>query len=181
MRTGIVSTGLCDRVSQRATAGEVCDVSWGSNACGNGYRCLGVNGNEIRSSKAFGYCAQVRSGGGNNGGNNGLGTGAWYIDDSIQQCVTECNGGNNNGGWCRERETWEDPYLTAKACCESSQMAWMKKSDCVPGYNDWSNNGNGRNNNGGNGNNGWNNNGNGGVISGPSGSISYGSSNNGWN
>jgi hypothetical protein len=206
LRTGIVSTGLCDRVVQRSNEYEVCDVSYGANACVSGFRCLGVNGKEIRSSKGFGYCAAVARSGGGDGG--GVYTGRWYIDDQTQTCVQDCQGGS--GAWCDrdERESWEDSYGSALDCCNSSQMSWMPKKDCVPGYNNWNNNG-GRNNNGGNnggswsyvngdgagtdwynngrdqnsngGSNGWNNNGgnngNGAIISGPSGQIN---ANNGY-
>ena len=93
LRTDIVSTGVCGCVAQRSKEFEVCDASYAANACVNGYWCLGVNGQEIRSSKALGYCAQASLVGGNNGG-----TGAWYIDDQIQQCVRDCNCGS--GQWC---------------------------------------------------------------------------------
>ena len=42
-----VNTGVCQDVMRRSNIGQVCDVSFGDNACVDGYVCLGANGRRI--------------------------------------------------------------------------------------------------------------------------------------
>lgn len=132
---GVVRTGLCQYLVQRSGFGEVCDVSFDTNACVGEHICLGANGREI-GNIGIGICAvsprssvSIVDARGNDG--------EWYVDYSRGhegQCVMSCD--TSLGSYCGgTHANWEDDevYSTADYCC-TQKLWWMSKDQCVPNY-----------------------------------------------
>mmetsp|Transcript_5484 Transcript_5484/g.12518 ORF Transcript_5484/g.12518 Transcript_5484/m.12518 type:complete len:219 (+) Transcript_5484:152-808(+) len=98
----------CDVVRSRIGAGEVCQAS--VDVCESGHSC--VNGRCI-------IPAEVPTGNGQGGSDNGggRGSGQWYTN--WQYCVMDCP--STAGACCGgNAQSWDQTYDSAEACCGQS-------------------------------------------------------------
>lgn len=113
---GSVRTGRCQRVIKRSTELQICDVSYGIDACANGYVCLGENGREIRRGLGLCYARSAVI-------VDDTPHRRWYVNYSLGtegQCINDGN-----------QENWDETFDTAESCCEQ-KLWWMKRGQCVP-------------------------------------------------
>merc|ERR1719203_928401 len=118
MMAGVVETGVCEKVKKLkkpknnnnggsfsntfVVESDVCDASFGDDACDWGYICVGGNGREL-DGRGVGYCTELverqRNGGSCNLA-NGLAAcdGRYYCQDTRFARNGGGNGGSGNGG-----------------------------------------------------------------------------------
>eukprot|EP00581_Thalassiosira_minuscula_P028666 CAMPEP_0183750032 /NCGR_PEP_ID=MMETSP0739-20130205/762_1 /TAXON_ID=385413 /ORGANISM="Thalassiosira miniscula, Strain CCMP1093" /LENGTH=746 /DNA_ID=CAMNT_0025985949 /DNA_START=269 /DNA_END=2509 /DNA_ORIENTATION=- len=123
-RSGI---GFCTRsagghgggkvVVEYARYNEVCDGSFGNNACVDNYQCFDASGRLI--ARGYGVCGRSAA---STGGNLG-----WHVDYSLGS-QGQCTNDGTVQTW-EEDEVWSTP----QECCEQ-KLWWLTLSQCVPGY-----------------------------------------------
>ena len=57
-KVGVVRSGTCVGIEQRAYRDDTCDASLGDRACDDGYYCLGSNGIEL-GGRGYGVCTSI--------------------------------------------------------------------------------------------------------------------------
>jgi len=99
----------------RSGQGGPCNLSHGSDDCQDGLVCI-PNPNDV----AGGFCSDY------------WGDATWYVDWENEQCLQNCEGGPNCGGYAG---TWDEQFVSYKLCCDT-HLGYLTGgySKCLP---DW--------------------------------------------
>jgi hypothetical protein len=61
-------------------------------------------------------------------GEDAPGTGKFYIDWSLEQCVSDCTEESPGSSCNGIAKSWQSTYTSAETCC--NQISWVKRRDC---------------------------------------------------
>lgn len=125
----VVGMGTCSstKMSMRMKFGEVCDASFGNDACSSGLVCMDLKG-KILKGKGTGICGQkeVRQ--------PNYKLASWYVEENIgpagdSRCVRDCPLGKFNN--CGGNKLYEDELHDSWETCCKQMLWWVNTEDCV--------------------------------------------------
>jgi hypothetical protein len=125
----VVGMGTCSsgKMSMRMKFGEVCDASFGNDACSSGLVCMDLKG-KILKGKGTGICGQKEARQPN------YKLASWYVEENIgpagdSRCVRDCPLGKFNN--CGGNKLYEDELHDSWETCCKQMLWWVKTENCV--------------------------------------------------